>query len=179
MDISATLCLMYDTLKQDAPVITENIWFVSDNQIVLTPAIVTSTTKTPKSSDFTIKDTPFLILSRDIFSNDNAIILADIDAVNHMTTEIFMFDKKTSNQSFSYCTTIKDFSVYLDYRYPKSAKYLVDMETSGAQGSQGYTLTATKINLKNVNIGQITAVILQQTKGVDLVICDIDTVLLG
>lgn len=69
---------------------------------------------------------PFELIGRSIFINRAAVKLANIDAVHHVTNEMFTFDRKQTNSTFTFCDVAAGpggFTQYLQYRYPSSKGY--------------------------------------------------------
>jgi len=153
MDPSASLCITYDSLKQEAPVQIVNIdegWYIHDEQTKLTAnynLISTNENLVPIYCDVNryevlqkIKDAfdtegykearnamnPFEQIGNSIFINRAAIKLANTDAVHHITGETFTFDNKQSNKEFIFCDVAAGpggFTQYLQYRFPNAKGY--------------------------------------------------------
>lgn len=153
MDPSASLCLMYDTLKQLPPIPTpsaEEGWYVQETQETLTPNFTLESIQVnlpPQYADATryetlqrVKDAfdtegfleardatnPFEQIGRSIFINRAAIKLANIDAVHHITKKTFTFDKKQSEEPFTFVDVAAGpggFTQYMQYRFPNAKGY--------------------------------------------------------
>lgn len=151
MDPSATLCLAFDSLKESPPIpINPDLWYTHDNQIELTPSFSLQSTRInlpPQFADVNryqllqkIKDAfdrdgfieardamnPFEYIGRSVFINRAAIKLANIDAVHHVTDELFTFDDKQTSKDFTFCDVAAGpggFTQYLQYRFPNAIGY--------------------------------------------------------
>jgi cap1 methyltransferase len=151
MDPSASICLSYDSLKETPPEITESIeWYDQQRQMPLTPShkyVSVQSAVAPQYCDPAryeilqkIKDAfnvdgfvqardamnPFEQIGRSIFINRAAVKLANIDAVNHVTNDIFTFDAKISDRAFKFCDVAAGpggFTQYMQYRFPNSTGY--------------------------------------------------------
>ena len=152
MDPSAELCLVYDSLKGEAPIaITDNSeWYSSKNQEKLTPQYNDISIRDAPPAIYCdtnrygilqkVKDSfeaegfiqardatnPFEQIGRSIFMNRAAIKLANIDTVHHVTNETFTFDTKRSNTEFSFCDIAAGpggFTQYIQYRFPNAQGY--------------------------------------------------------
>lgn len=153
MDPSAALCITYDSLKEIPPTPIHHIndgWYVNDTPYQLTPQYnLQSTTENPPivyvdTQRYQIlqrvKDAfdtegfieardamnPFEQIGKSIFINRAAVKLANIDAVHHVTKDIFMFNKKQSDQAFTFCDVAAGpggFTQYMQYRYPAAIGY--------------------------------------------------------
>ena len=69
---------------------------------------------------------PFEQIGRSIFINRAAVKLANLDAVHHVSGEIFTFDGKTSDKAFTFCDVAAGpggFTQYMQYRFPNSKGY--------------------------------------------------------
>ena len=74
---------------------------------------------------------PFELIGRSIFINRAAVKLANIDAVHHVTNDIFTFDLKQSTTPFTFCDIAAGpggFTQYLQYRYPLSVGYGITLK---------------------------------------------------
>lgn len=157
MDPSASLCIVYDSLKELTPIPTPSVnegWYVNDvtgaDKHKLTPQYnLHSITTNPEIVNIDVQrytilqrvkdafDTeayleardamnPFENIGRSKFINRAAVKLANIDAVHHITKEIFTFDRKQSEKTFTFCDVAAGpggFTQYLQYRYPNSKGY--------------------------------------------------------
>lgn len=151
MDPSASLCLSYDSLKEQfVSSLYEPEWYSQSTPVQLTPKYdLIHVNESPKplfgnSSKYEIlqkvKDAfdvegfiqardatnPFEKIGRSIFINRAAVKLANIDAVHHVTKQIFTFDNKSTDAPFKFCDVAAGpggFTQYLQYRLPKSIGY--------------------------------------------------------
>lgn len=151
MDPSAIICLAYDSLKRPPPSsLVPSIWYIHNNQDKLTLSLSSQSTRVnlpPQFADIDkyqllqrVKDSfdnegfiearnemnPFEYIGRSIFINRAAIKLANIDAVHNITREIFTFDKKQTNEPFTFCDVAAGpggFTQYLQYRFPNAIGY--------------------------------------------------------
>lgn len=154
MDPSASLCIVYDSLKQPPPTPTPSVnegWYVNDiDQVKLTPQYNLHSITTNPDIVHTdvqrymtlqrVKDAfdtegyleardamnPFENIGRSIFINRAAVKLANIDAVHHVTKDIFTFNNKQSDKTFTFCDVAAGpggFTQYLQYRYPNARGY--------------------------------------------------------
>lgn len=153
MDPSASLCLAYDSLKQLPPLLTPSPnegWYSHGAQIPLTPKFVTDSITANPPPIFgdanryqilqRVKDAfdtegfaeardatnPFEYIGRSIFINRAAVKLANIDAVHHVTGKIFTFDRKQSEDAFTFCDIAAGpggFTQYMQYRFSIAKGY--------------------------------------------------------
>lgn len=153
MDPSAPLCLLYDSFKQPAPLVYPSInegWYTETHQTTLNPLFSFESTLSgppPVFGDSTryqvlqrVKDAfdtegfiaardamnPFEYIGRSIFINRAAVKLANIDAVHHVTEDIFTFDQRQSLKPFTFCDVAAGpggFTQYLQYRFPNAKGY--------------------------------------------------------
>lgn len=151
MDPSINLCTGYDSLTKAPPeLVDNNIWYTSTEPISLSPSynlIVKTEYPASKYCDIKsysilqqIKDTfnhplflearnatnPFEYIGQSIFFDHQAVELANLDAVYHITNHIFTFDNKTSDKIFTFCDIASknnSFTQYLQYRFPQSRGY--------------------------------------------------------
>lgn len=196
MDPSASLCLVYDSLQEKHPPSTFiEPWYVSTEQITLTPQYTPTNTKsTPLYSDITTynklqdakKSTntafikarndinPFEKIGNSIFTNKDAVKLANIDAVYHISGKVFTFDNKTTNGAFVFCDVSEStgFSQYMQYRFPNNKGYTI-IPQSDELDTTKLTITHGDIYTNWENF--IKLVLEQQPEGVDLVTCSNDT----
>lgn len=125
-------------------------WYSETDEVLLTPnyqQVSIDSAPPPRYSDpkrygvlQTVKDAfeaegfiqardatnPFELIGRSIFINRAAVKLANIDAVHHVTNEMFTFDRKQSDSPFTFCDVAAGpggFTQYLQYRYPLSTGY--------------------------------------------------------
>lgn len=153
MDPSAELCRLYDSFSEYAPLLIEDPAYTytsNPDDLHVTPAFTTVSTNAnppPQYCNSTrydvlqrVKDkfdtpgfvaardatNPFEAIGRSIFMNRAAIKLANIDAVEHITPEIFTFQAQTSNKDFTFCDVAAGpggFTQYLQYRFPRAQGY--------------------------------------------------------
>lgn len=153
MDPSAELCSLYDSFSEHAPHITVDAAYTyastpEDPGVSQSfTTISANANPLPQYCDSDrynilqrVKDkfdipgfveardatNPFEAIGRSIFMNRAAIKLANIDAVEHITPEIFTFQAQTSNKDFTFCDVAAGpggFTQYLQYRFPKSQGY--------------------------------------------------------
>lgn len=117
MDPSYNLCFMYDTLKEKSPPFVPLNWHESDNDTFMINNM--------KSMNKDIENV-LIGYSLRIFGNKGTMKLANIDAITHITGNLFTFENKTSNNIFKYYTSINDFKSYLKYRFPLGKEYVKD-----------------------------------------------------
>lgn len=159
MDPSASLCILYDSLKEIRSNRHEkdpNEKYYQETPINLTPKydlISVNETAQPIYCDVNrykilqnVKDAfdsngfiqardatnPFEKIGRSIFINRAAVKLANIDAVHHITNVIFTFDSKQSLNDFTFCDIAAGpggFTQYLQYRFPKAVGYGITLRS--------------------------------------------------
>lgn len=206
MDPSASLCLMYDTFIESPPIIPNiDNWYSEPNNTILTsqitivadlPAVysdvdryhILQQVKNSFSADGFVQardiTNPFENIPRSIFINRAAIKLANIDAVHHITNEIFTFNHKQSDELFTFCDVAAgpgSFTQYLQYRFPYSKGYgmtlrhkTLDWNTKSLDMSR-FTPYYGPDNTGNLYTNWesfIKFVLSQQPKGVDLITAD-------
>ena len=153
MDPSATLCISYDSLRQSPPTPPSesvNRAYYNPPNIKLTPQYSTVSINAPPPAiycdlarynalqrakqSFDVKGfiaardamNPFEKIGRSIFMNRAAIKLANTDAVYNVTEKVFSFDRKQSNDPFTFCDVAAGpggFTQYIQYRFPKAIGY--------------------------------------------------------
>jgi cap1 methyltransferase len=156
MDPSASLCLIYDSLRQAPPeVVTGDDWYDSLPQ-KLTPNYIQVDKRSAPESIYCdayrcgilkrVKDAfnvpgfneardamnPFERIGNSIFMNRSGVKLANIDAVHHVSGEIFTFDTKKSNKPWTFCDITAGpggWTQYLQYRFPNSQGYGMTLRT--------------------------------------------------
>lgn len=194
MDPSASLCILYDTLQQPHPnPDLESIWYNHDDNIKLIPNLIPSdsqslpqycdtqrynilqslkpTFETPEFKNANLILNPFENIGNSIFKNYNAIKLANIDAVHHVTNTIFTFDKQTSNLPFTFCDISSEPSAeYLQYRFSNSTGYGISPNTNLSNKFVTFYNSASDIYDNWSDF--ISQVIKLQGVGVDLVVAD-------
>lgn len=158
MDPSADACIIYDSFKQDRPIIhkiSPSEWYQQENNIKLTPGYTHVNINVGQPAIYCdinkyqvlqqVKDAfntegfieardetnPFEYIGRSIFINRAAIKLANIDAVNHVTNTIFTFDNKQSDKSLTFCDIAAGpggFTQYMQYRFPNSKGFGITLK---------------------------------------------------
>jgi cap1 methyltransferase len=211
MDPSIILCASHDSLREISPTITYPITINSYQQSQQTILNVRHAFAAP-TADITVefidagryetlqraKDAfandnfltardatnPFEKIGRSIFMNRAAVKLANIDAVLNVSPDIFIFDRKSSNRSFTFCDVAAGpggFTQYLQYRYPNSIGYGMTLKSETLDWNtnlinmQRFTPFYGPDNTGNLyNNWQafIDFVLKQQPLGVDLVTAD-------
>jgi 23S rRNA U2552 (ribose-2'-O)-methylase RlmE/FtsJ len=148
MDPSASVCFDYDSLQEPSPILaplaTEG-WYRNGPAVQLTPHFTRESIQVNLPPQYVeapryetlqrVKDAfategfieardatnPFEYIGRSIFINRAAVKLANIDAVHHVSGPIFTFDKKQSDEPFTFCDVAAGpggFTQYLQYRFP-------------------------------------------------------------
>lgn len=211
MDPSANLCLLYDTFKEDnVSNNNENVnnWYNNVDELIFDINYVTIDIKEqiePIYCDINkynilqkVKDTfnnenfiqarnitnPFENIGRSIFINRAAVKLANIDAVYNVTKDIFTWNKKISNENFTFADIAAGpggFTQYLQYRYPNSIGYGITLKDKNLDWSTNF------LNMKRFktyygpdNTGNlysnwdnfINFVLQEESNGVDLITAD-------
>lgn len=155
MDPSASLCLAYDSLRQPEPevVITDD-WYTDNSSQKLTPNYTQVDKRSAPEAMYCdknryailqrVKDAfdipgfneardamnPFERIGNSIFMNRASIKLANIDAVHHVSGEIFTFENKTADKVF--CDVAAGpggWTQYLQYRFPSAQGYGMTLRT--------------------------------------------------
>jgi cap1 methyltransferase len=150
-DPSISLCISADSLKEKLtqPVIDTPWYFNNHQDILISDFKLLSTDDNPLpeyvnqlryntlqkvKKAFSVpnfiearnKTNPFEEIPRSIFINIDAVKLANIDSVLHVSNEIFTFDHKQSDKQFTFCDVASGpggFTQYLQYRFPNSYGY--------------------------------------------------------
>lgn len=209
MDPSASLCLTYDSLQEIPPeIIKDTDWYNHQKQTPLTPSyknVSIQSEVAPQYCDPTrykilqkVKDAfnvdgfiqardamnPFEQIGKSIFINRAAVKLANIDAVNHITPDVFTFDSKISDRAFKFCDIAAGpggFTQYMQYRFPNSTGYGMTLRSKTLDWSTNF-LDMTRFtpfygpdntgSLYTNHEAFVQYVLNQQPEGVDLVTGD-------
>lgn len=153
MDPSAAICVLYDSLRQEPPVVpieTANQWYSQGISMALTPQYNGISVQSAPQAQYAdanryailqkVKDAfetegfiqardatnSFENIGRSIFINRAAIKLANTDAVHKVSGQLFTFDNKTSMDPFTFCDVAAGpggFTQYLQYRYKRAIGY--------------------------------------------------------
>ena len=145
MDPSPSACLIYDSLKELAPIYTgldEDRWYRSSVRVELSPQYMLVNTNVGLEAIYidqtmyrtlnSVKDTygkigykvtriardtmnPYEKIGKSIFNNRAAIKLANIDAVHHITNTIFTFMNKKSGGAFTFCDIAAGPGAFTEY----------------------------------------------------------------
>ncbi|CAH6420469.1 FtsJ methyltransferase [uncultured virus] len=211
MDPSAAVCISYDSLQQFPPVVPQkdlresysqktnlNLTAIY-NQISIQeapPAVycdpnryqILQTVKDAFETEGFIQardaTNPFERIGRSIFINRAAVKLANIDAVHHVTDQIFTFDAKQSGEQFTFCDVAAGpggFTQYLQYRFPQAIGYGMTLRHEKLNWStrfidmNRFTAFYGKDNTGNLYTNWdsfIQLVLSNQPNGVDLITAD-------
>jgi len=200
MDPSADLCIAYDSLQTKlSPSTFIDQWYIQDVPLTLTPqykSVSIDASVPPIYCDLDMYNTliklrkvfnninPFEQIGKSIFTYKDAVKLADIDSVHHVSGKIFTFDNKTSSQAFTFCDVAGGpggFTQYMQYRFPIGKGYGVtlrhatlDWDEKNLDMTRFTTFYGTNKtgNLYNNWQAFIDFVVERETLGVDLVTCD-------
>ena len=164
MDPSILLSLSYDSLKEVQPEIVDinTGWYSQNGQIALRENYTYRSTQSGMKPTYCnvatydilqrVKDAfdtdgfveardatnPFEQIGRSIFINRAGVKLANIDAVHHVSKNTFTFDKKTSDDPFTFCDIAAGpggFTQYMQYRYPNSIGYGMTLRSTNLDWS--------------------------------------------
>lgn len=165
MDPSASLCLVSDSFTPTNPPLPSLPWYTGATVNPFTLDLKHSPTTSPvpivfgDAKKYAIlqkvkglyanvnfpaareKTNPFEHISRSIFINRAGVKLANIDAVHHMTSNIFTLDNMKSSDEFTFCDVAAGpgaFTQYLQYRYPNGIGYGMTLKVPNLDWSTNF-----------------------------------------